>query len=117
MDAPLNIARDLTVIFILAGTLIYLLINSLNRSLYDAKLELKERLRAEEKLQIQANYLTALNETALGLLSRSELQPLLESILARACDLLNTEHGLIELVTPDRISITAGIGPWCSCQI
>jgi PAS domain S-box-containing protein len=110
MDAPLNIARDLTVIFILAGTLIYLLINSLNRSLYDAKLELKERLRAEEKLQIQANYLTALNETALGLLSRSELQPLLESILARACDLLNTEHGLIELVTPDQSALRQELG-------
>ena len=110
MDAPLNIARDLTVIFVLAGTLIYLLINSLNRSLYDARLELKERLRAEEKLQIQADYLTALNETALGLLSHSELQPLLESILARACDLLDTQHGLIELVLPDQSALRQELG-------
>ena len=110
MDAPLNIARDLTVIFVLAGTLIYLLINSLNRSLYDARLELKERLRAEEKLQIQADYLTALNETALGLLSRSELQPLLESILTRACDLLNTRHGWIGLVLPDGSAIQQDVG-------
>ena len=110
MDAPLNIARDLTIIFILAGTLIYLLINSLNRSLYNARLELKERLRAEEKLQIQADYLTALNETALGLLNRSELQPLLESILTRACDLLNTQHGLIELVLPDGSALRQDVG-------
>jgi PAS domain S-box-containing protein len=110
MDAPLNIARDLTVIFILAGTLIYLLINSLNRSLFDARLELKERLRAEEKLQVQADYLAALNETALGLLNRSELQPLLESILVRACDMLDTENGLIELVLPDQSALRQALG-------
>ena len=110
LDGPFNIARDLTVVFILTGTLVYLLINSLNRSLYDARLELKERLRAEGKLQIQANYLTALNETALGLLSRSELQPLLESILARACDMLNTQHGLIELVLPDKSALRQELG-------
>lgn len=110
VDAPLNVARDLTIIFILAGTLIYLLINSLNRSLYEARLELKERLRAEEKLQRQADYLTALNITALGLLNRSKLQPLLESILTRACDLLNTQHGLINLVLPDGSALRQDIG-------
>lgn len=110
MDAPLNIARDLTVIFVLAGSLIYLLIRNLNRSLNDARLELTERLRAEEKLQVQADYLSALNETALGLLNRSELQPLLESILARACDLLNTRHGLIELMLADGSALRQAIG-------
>ncbi len=110
MDAPLNIARDLTVIFLFAGTLIYLLINSLNRTLYDARLELKERLRAERKLQVQADYLSALNETALGLLNRSELRPLLESILTRACALLNTQHGLIELVLPDGSALRQELG-------
>ena len=110
VDAPLNIARDLTAIFVLAGTLIYLLINSLNRSLKGTRLELKERLRAEEKLQRQTDYLTALNETALGLLNHSELQPLLESILTRACDLLNTQHGLIELVLPDGSALRQDVG-------
>lgn len=110
MDAPLNIARDLTVVFVLAGTLIYLLINSLNRTLYDARLELKERLRTEKKLQRQTDYLTALNETALGLLNRSELEPLLESILTRACDLLDTRHGLIELVLPDSSALQQVVG-------
>ncbi len=110
VDTPLNIARDLTVIFLFAGTLIYLLINSLNRSLYDARLELQERLRAERKLQVQADYLTALNETALGLLNRSELRPLLESILSRACALLNTQHGLIDLVLPDESALRQELG-------
>ncbi len=110
VDAPLNIARDLTVIFVLAGTLIYLLISNLNRSLHGTRLELKERLRAEEKLQRQADYLTALNETALGLLNHSDLQPLLESILTRACDLLNTQHGLIDLVLPDGSALRQDVG-------
>ena len=110
MDTPLNLARDFTVIFLFAGTLIHLLINSLNRTLYDARLELKERLRAERKLQVQADYLTALNETALGLLNRSELRPLLESILSRACALLDTQHGLIDLVLPDESALRQELG-------
>ena len=110
VDDPLNFARDLTVIFVLAGILIYLLINSLNRSLKETRLELIERLRAEEKLQRQTDYLAALNETALGLLNRSELQPLLESILTRACDLLKTRHGLIELVLADGSALRQDVG-------
>ncbi|MBI5823864.1 MAG: PAS domain S-box protein [Chloroflexi bacterium] len=110
MDDPYSYARDLTAVFVLSGFLIYLLIHSLNRSLHDARLELKERLRSEEKLQRQADYLTALNETALGLLNRSDLRPLLESILTRACDLVNTEHGLIELVLPDDSALRQEVG-------
>ncbi len=101
LDDPINYARDLSVIIILVGVLIYLLITSWSRTLQSARVELQERLRAEEKLQRQADYLAALNETALGLLNRSELRPLLESILARACDLINTKYALIELVLPD----------------
>lgn len=110
MDDPYSYARDLTAVFILSGILIYLLTASLNRSLYDARLELKERLKTEEKLHRQADYLTALNETALGLLNRSDLRTLLESILTRASDLLNTEHGLIELVTPDGSALRQEVG-------
>ncbi|MBI3161809.1 MAG: PAS domain S-box protein [Chloroflexi bacterium] len=110
VDAPLSIARDLTVIFVLAGILIYLLINSLQRSLYNANLELKERLRAEEKMGRQTGYLAALNETALGLLNRSELQPLLESIVTRACDLLDTRHGVIDLAMEDGTALQQAVG-------
>lgn len=67
-DDPYSYARDLTAVFLSSGFLIYLLIANLNRSLHDARLELKERLKTEEKLNRQADYLTALNETALGLL-------------------------------------------------
>ncbi|MBI5841072.1 MAG: PAS domain S-box protein [Chloroflexi bacterium] len=110
IDDPLNYARDLTAIFLLAGTLIYLLVNNLNRSLYDARLELKERLRAEEKLQRQADYLTALHETTLGLVNRLELHPLLESILTRACELVGTPHGVVELTLPDDSALQQEFG-------
>jgi PAS domain S-box-containing protein len=101
VDDPINYARDLSVIIILVGILIYLLITSWSRTLQSAGIELQERLRAEEKLRRQADYLAALNETALSLLNRSELRPLLESILTRACDLINTKYAVIELVLPD----------------
>src|SRR6266540_1437653 len=107
---PLNHARDLTLIFLLAGALVYLLINNLNRSLYDSRLELKERLRAKEKLQRQTRYLTALHETTLGLINHLELRPLLESILTRACELAETEHGLLELVLPDGSALKQELG-------
>jgi PAS domain S-box-containing protein len=110
VDDPISYARDLSAIIILIGVLIYLLISGWSRTLQTAHLELQERLRAEEKLQRQADYLAALNETALGLLNRSELHPLLESILARACDLLNTQHGLIELVLPDGSALRQDVG-------
>ena len=110
MDDPLNYARDLTVIFLVAGALIYLLIANLNRSLREARLELKERLRAEAKLQRQADYLTALHETTLGLVHRLELHPLLESILTRACELVGSPHGSIDLILPDGSAMQQELG-------
>jgi signal transduction histidine kinase len=110
VDDPISYARDFSATIILIGVLIYLLISSWSRTLQSARLELQERLRVEEKMQRQADYLTALNETALGLLNRSELQPLLESILSRACELLNTQHGLIVLVLPDGSALRQEMG-------
>jgi len=110
VDDPINYARDISAVIVLVGVLTYLLISSWSRTLESARLELKERLRAEGKLQRQADYLTALNQTALGLLNRSELQPLLESILTRACDLLNTRHGMIDLVLPDGSALQQKVG-------
>lgn len=109
-DDPIGYARDLSGIFILISVLVYLLITGWTRTLQSARLELNERLRVEQKLQRQADYLTTLNATALGLLNRSELQPLLESILTRACDLLNTQHGMIDLTLPDGSAMRQDVG-------
>ncbi len=110
VDDPISYARDLSAIIILVGVLIYLLITRWARTLQAARIELQERLRAEEKLQRHANYLSAMNEVAMGLLNRLELRPLLESILLKACRLIDTEHGLIELVLPDGLALCQEVG-------
>lgn len=110
MDDPYSYARDLTAIFILAGLLIHLLIHTLNRSLDEARLELMERLRADEKLQTQTRYLTALHETTLGLVNRLELNPLLESILKHASELLDTDHVAIDLLIADESALRQELG-------
>jgi PAS domain S-box-containing protein len=110
VDDPIGYARDLSAIIILIGILIYLLISSWSRTLQSARVELQERLRAEKKLQRQADYFAAMNEISLGLLNRIELRSLLESILLRACRLIDTEHGLIELVLPDGSALCQEMG-------
>ena len=109
-DDPVNYAWDLTGIFVLVSMLAYLLITNWTFTFQSARVELKERMQAEEKLQKQADYLTALHETALGLLNQSELVPLLKSILTRACHLIETQHGEIGLVTPDGSAIRQQVG-------
>jgi PAS domain S-box-containing protein len=59
------------------------------------------RHRAEEELRQQNEYLAALHETTLGLLSRLDLADLLEALITRAAQLLGTEHGFVYLVEPD----------------
>ncbi|MBI5351902.1 MAG: GAF domain-containing protein [Chloroflexi bacterium] len=110
VDDPISFAGDLTGILILVWALIYMLISGWSKSLRSARLELMERLRVEEKLQSQAVYLNALNETALGLLNRFELRPLLESILIQSCGLIDTDHGLIEMVLPDGSALRQELG-------
>lgn len=110
VDTPYHYARDLTVIFIITCVLIYYLVYSMNRSLVNARIELKERLRAEAKLQTQANYLTALHETTLGLVNRLELIPLFELILYRIRDLFDTEHVAIDIVSADDLILKQELG-------
>lgn len=110
IDPPLSYARDLTAVFILSSVLSYLLIQRLNRSLSDARLELRERLRTDERLQLQAQYLTALHETTFGLLNRLELRPLLGSILDRVSDLLDTPHVGIDLLAADETTLRQELG-------
>lgn len=98
---PILYARDLTFVFIITCTLLYYLLYSLESSLRESQVELKERLRAEEKLQLQARYLTALHDTTLGLVNRLELNPLFELILNRTRDLLDTPHVGIDMVSEE----------------
>ena len=63
-------------------------------------LDITERKRAEEAIQQQNEYLGALHETALGLITRLDLNDLFEALVTRAGQLLGTEHGYIYLVEP-----------------
>ena len=110
IDPPFSFARDFSAVFIITCILTYILIQRLNRSLSDARLELRERLRADEKLQMQANYLNALHDTTFGLLNRLELKPLLETILLRTAELLETPHVGIDLASVDGIVLRQEMG-------
>ena len=64
--------------------------------------DVTDRLRVEQVLRDQNAYLTALHETTLGLMSRLDLEDLLEQIIARAAALVGTEHGYVFLLSPQR---------------
>jgi signal transduction histidine kinase/DNA-binding response OmpR family regulator/PAS domain-containing protein len=61
-------------------------------------LDITERKRAEAALQQQNEYLAALHETTLGLISRLDLNELLQALITRAGQLLGTPHGFIFLL-------------------
>lgn len=63
--------------------------------------DVTDRLRVEQLLREQNSYLTALHETTLGLMSRLDLEDLLEQIIARAAALVGTEHGYVFMQTPN----------------
>lgn len=66
----------------------------------------------ETTLRRQNEYLEALHETAVELISHLELSPLLEDILTRTAQLLGTEHSYIYLVdsTAKEIKLKVGVG-------
>lgn len=63
--------------------------------------DITDRMRVEQILRDQNAFLTALHETTLGLMSRLDLEDLLEQIVARAAALVGTEHGYVFLQTPN----------------
>jgi PAS domain S-box-containing protein len=74
--------------------------------------DITDRKRAEETVLRQNQYLAALYETTLGLVSRLDLNELLRDIVTRAGALVGTEHGYVGLVEPDgsALRIIVGIG-------
>jgi PAS domain S-box-containing protein len=72
--------------------------------------DITDRKRAEETLRRQNEYLSALHETALGLMNRLELEDVLENIITRAAQLLGVPHGYIYLVEPGETEIKWKLG-------
>jgi len=77
----------------------------------DQLLEQRVTQRTAE-LSASHNYLAALNQTALDLLNRRELNDLLEALIQRAAQLVGTAHGRIALLVPDTdvLEVRVGLG-------
>ncbi|HZB86325.1 MAG TPA: PAS domain S-box protein [Gaiellaceae bacterium] len=73
-------------------------------------LDITERKQAEEKLRLHNRELAALHETALGLIERLDVGDVLETILARACELVDSEHGYLYLVDGEELTVRLGQG-------
>jgi len=72
--------------------------------------DITERKQAEEKLRRQNEYLAVLHDTALGLMSRLDLNELLEALISRAGQLLDTPHGFIYLVNAEEGEFERKVG-------
>jgi len=66
--------------------------------------------RLQEALHRQKEYLAALHETTLGLINRLNLQDLLQALISRAGQLLDTPHGFIFLVNSDQQVLQCQVG-------
>lgn len=76
--------------------------------------EVLERKRAEETLRAQNDYFAALNETALALVGRLNLNELLADILTRAGELVGTRNGYVFLLNPEtgEMDMRVGVGAY-----
>ncbi|HVO44131.1 MAG TPA: GAF domain-containing protein, partial [Aggregatilineales bacterium] len=77
----------------------------LSGTLDDLESRRREQAEIAEKLQRQNEYLSALHQTALGMISRLDLNELLEALMTRVGQLLDTPHGFIFLTNPDHPDI------------
>lgn len=77
----------------------------------------RKQLAAEFKKQITV--LAALHETTLGLMNHLNIDDLLEAILRRAAELMNTEHGYMYLLdeTEYTMSMRIGLGMYTNSRI
>jgi len=69
----------------------------LTRAIEQLEQEITDRRQAEEAMRRHNEYLEALHVTALGLISRFDINYILETIVVRAGQLLGTSHGYIFL--------------------
>ena len=78
--------------------------------------DITEQKRIERALARQNEYLSALHDVALGVLSRLDLDDLLQALILRAGQLLNTAHGFIYLVDPvsNELVCRFGVGAYAA---
>ena len=74
--------------------------------------DITEHKRTEEALWQQNQFLIALQNTTLELVSQLDLRTLLENIVKRACALVGTSAGMLDLIDPatDQLIPQVGVG-------
>ncbi len=82
----------------------------LNQVNYHLEAEIAEREQAQDQLHIQNGYLAALHETAIGMISRLDLQELFEALVTRAGLLMDTQDGFIYIADPGAKEIECKVG-------
>lgn len=99
LDTPINLARDMTVVFTLVAVLIYLLISSLSNSLKDARTKTLELSNANLELQaLQTELEQRVNERTKALERRARQLQATASVGNAASTIRNIEQ-LINRVT------------------
>ena len=73
-------------------------------------IDVSDRKKIDEALKQQNEYLAALHATTLGLISHLDLNELLETIVLRAGQLLDTQHGFIFLVDAEADELEQKVG-------
>ncbi len=75
--------------------------------------DITQRKKFEETLQRQNDFLSALQDTALDIVSQLDSDRLLQNIVARACELFGTSSGSLHLIEPgaERTKPKVGVGP------
>ncbi len=72
--------------------------------------DITARIEANEEIRRQNEYLAALHETTLGVVSRLDVNELLEITVARAVKLASAAFGWVYLLTPDKDAIQVQVG-------
>lgn len=78
--------------------------------------DISQQKKAEKAIKQQNEYLAALHETTLGLMSRLEVSDLLEALIVRAGQLLGTPHGFIYLVEAGGTVLERKVGVGCFAE-
>ena len=84
--------------------------SQLNQTLQDLDRRRLDQQASAETLRHQNEYLAALHDTTLGLISRLNLNDLLEALIARAGHLLGTPHGYIYLTDANQEKLERRVG-------
>ena len=109
LTAPVSWFLD-AMIFVTTAALLGIASRQIRNALYQANREIEERRRVENTLRRQAEYLTALHETALSITNRLDPLTLLDSILIKTEEILETRHGAVDLTLPDGDGLQQKIG-------